>query len=321
MGAPEVVHQLRNFDVPLMVILSGISFAQFSSKRLSSYQKYLFSRFLRLVVPTWLFLVFYNIIIYWFNHKVPGLKDIVRQVTLTGGTDVGVWIIRLFFSMSILAPFLLRLNNSIGDGKKFYFAVAVLYLLYELSVQVASTTLDHKVYAFIKLFVFFTVGYGFIFFFGLRSVTWDGKVFQRHMVVLGSIFVFFLLLNFFQLHAFVDTDTYKFPARIYYVSYALLASMMFLYLLKFSNAFNFVKSNRFVRFIGRSTLWIYLWHYFFIKVYHKLHLKNSIVLEYIVIFSVSAAFVYLQTRFVFFLNQRLNGGVRDGNLMVKIFTG
>ena len=98
-------------------------------------------------------------------------------------------------------------------------------------------------------------------------------------------------------------------------------STRFLYLLKFSSVFNYIKNNRFVRFIGRSTLWIYLWHYFFIKLYHKLHLKNSMVLEFIVIFSVSAAFVYLQTRLVYFINQRTNGDVRNDNLMIKIFTG
>ena len=174
--------------------------------------------------------------------------------------------------------------------------MAVVYLLYELSVQVASTTLDHKIYAIIKLFIFFTVGYGLLFIYGLRSVTWDDKVLRRHVAVFATLFVCALVFNFFQFHAFVDTETYKYPPRLYYISYSMFASLLFLYLLKFSNAFNNFKNNRFVRFIGRSTLWIYLWHYFFIRAYHKLHLENSMVLEFIVIFSVSAAFVYLQTR-------------------------
>ena len=38
-SAPDIVDQLRNFDVPLMVVVSGISFVQFSSKNYNSYKK------------------------------------------------------------------------------------------------------------------------------------------------------------------------------------------------------------------------------------------------------------------------------------------
>ena len=59
---PDLMIMLRNFDVPFMVILSSI-LAQISFDRQNhnkvSVVKYYFSRFKRLVIPTWIFLGIY----------------------------------------------------------------------------------------------------------------------------------------------------------------------------------------------------------------------------------------------------------------------
>ncbi|HID69714.1 MAG TPA: acyltransferase, partial [Desulfobacterales bacterium] len=106
MGIPTIIFQARNFDVPLMVLLSGISFSLYSSKSYSSYPSYLYSRFIRLIIPTWIFLVFYNSMIWAGNNDIPSTYNLCLQFSLIGGSDIGIWIIRIFFSMAIIAPFL-----------------------------------------------------------------------------------------------------------------------------------------------------------------------------------------------------------------------
>jgi fucose 4-O-acetylase-like acetyltransferase len=50
----DIVFQVRNFDVPLMVFLSGFSF-YISGGVKGSYREYFFKRVKRLVIPVWIF--------------------------------------------------------------------------------------------------------------------------------------------------------------------------------------------------------------------------------------------------------------------------
>lgn len=55
---PNLIFQIRTFDVPMMVFVSGVSY--FLSKKADvSYFSYAFSRFKRLVLPVWIFFVFF----------------------------------------------------------------------------------------------------------------------------------------------------------------------------------------------------------------------------------------------------------------------
>ncbi|MBX2834034.1 MAG: acyltransferase family protein [Micavibrio sp.] len=57
--APYVLIQLRSFDVPLMVMVSALSFSISFSGKSISYGAYVWSRIKRLVFPVWIFLSLY----------------------------------------------------------------------------------------------------------------------------------------------------------------------------------------------------------------------------------------------------------------------
>ncbi len=97
---PKFLFQLRNFDVPLMVFVSGYSAFNFSSKShdLSAYVK---DRFLRLVVPLWIFLTIYLVLRQALGDGV-STRDVIESYLMTGG-PVGGWIIRVFFFMAFTA--------------------------------------------------------------------------------------------------------------------------------------------------------------------------------------------------------------------------
>ena len=55
---PSFWMQLRGFDVPLMVFLSGVSY-RISGGNKQNYWSYAVKRFKRLILPVWVFLTIY----------------------------------------------------------------------------------------------------------------------------------------------------------------------------------------------------------------------------------------------------------------------
>jgi len=319
MGAPDIIFQLRNFDVPLLVLLSGMSFTQFSFKHFVSYKEYLYNRLLRLIVPTWIFLIFYNLAIYCYSGEIPESKNIILQLALIGGTDVGVWIVRIFFSMSIIAPFLCRINNSIEKCSTFFFVTVAAFIIYEFFTVSSISIFDDKFYEIIFFCILSTVAYGIIYFYGLRMETLSKKELQYCIVMSFLVFLIYLIFNYFKYQTFIETQVYKNPPRLYYISYSLFVSFVIVYIVKYCDWFNFIKNSEIVKFIGRSTLWIYLWHWFLIKVYNFLGVNYGVLVKYLTIFAASALLVYLQSYVVFLLNRKI--GNNKNNKFVIMFTG
>ena len=92
------IREIRNFDVPLMVFLSGVSFTLSTGGGKISYSSYVYKRFQRLILPTWVFLVLYYVLFIAINHAI-GIKGILGAAIphFTLMTGWYVWIMRLFF--------------------------------------------------------------------------------------------------------------------------------------------------------------------------------------------------------------------------------
>ncbi len=54
---PNIIFQIRTFDVPMMVFVSGVSY-YLSKKANVDFFSYAYSRFKRLVLPVWIFYFF-----------------------------------------------------------------------------------------------------------------------------------------------------------------------------------------------------------------------------------------------------------------------
>lgn len=318
-GVGGIVFQIRNFDVPLMVLLSGISYANFSSQNYPSYTKYLKSRFARLVIPAWIFLVFYDMTLFLYSHQLPCARDIAMQITLTGGTDIGIWIIRIFFTMAIIAPFIFRLNSNIKKNITFYVLAVCSWLVYEISVQQAKEFLPHKAYVLLQLIIFFTYSYGLILMLGMRLPSMSPYMIKKEIVIFGTIFAVFILFNLFKHSLLLPTQQFKYPPLLYYVSYAISASLLIFYLTTYTNTFNLVKKNRLVLFIGKSTMWIYLWHWLCLKLYNILNFDFFIFGKYIFVFSLATTIAYLQFKFIIFLQNSIY--FKRFSYIRKIFIG
>lgn len=98
-----LINQIRSFDVPLMVFLSGVSYALSNSvigRPKLAYSSYCIKRFKRLILPSWIFLLIYYILfhtayfLYSSNAHILWL-DMLHNFTFFTGWYV--WIIRVFF--------------------------------------------------------------------------------------------------------------------------------------------------------------------------------------------------------------------------------
>lgn len=316
MGTPAIIFQARNFDVPLMVLLSGISFSKFSVNHFSSYSKYLYSRFLRLVLPTWLFLIFYNSISYLGSNEIPSARNIIMQFALLEGSGIGIWIIRIFTSLALVAPFLYYLNKNIKSEKMFFIFIAMTYVLYELALLSSKSMLNEQPYMFAEQIVFPTVPYSLLFLYGLRISSLNKTTIQFHLFIFTVIFASYVFVNFVLNQQFVPTQEFKYPPRLYYLSYSLLVSVSLYYLVNFKKIV--LAKSKLFQFIGRSTLWIYLWHYFFIKVYHDLEFDYNFLYKWALVYAVTIVMVYLQTKFVHLINEHISP--KNSQIQINFFT-
>lgn len=130
------LYQLRNFDVPLMVMVSGALFWLTSANINYSYPQYLKKRVTRLILPVWCFWILFftiSLVIAWLQG-VPypfSFKEIFYSFTLLIGGVGYVWIIRVFLLIALISPAILMLKKKVKNNWIFLLLISLIYWGYE----------------------------------------------------------------------------------------------------------------------------------------------------------------------------------------------
>lgn len=105
--------QLRGFDVILMVFLSAVCV---NGKKMATVNllDYFCKRGVRLILPVWIFLIFYYAGIY-LVYYLPATKEIIASFVFL--SDRYVWIIRILLLLALATPLLCRLSDSLSPNK------------------------------------------------------------------------------------------------------------------------------------------------------------------------------------------------------------
>lgn len=296
---PPILFQLRNFDVPLMVIVSGAVFGIASLRNELNYLEYFKKRVLRLLNPTWVFLSFYFIIIYIFSLLIGfnypySVKTILSSYTLISGIGY-VWIIRVFILVAAIAPLILKLHNKIKEDILYFGMLLLLYITYEITYLYYNNINIHVIDFLIQNIVFYIIPYGCLFGLGLRLPTLSKKSIQVIVIINFVLFCVFLLKYS------PDTQLYKYPPRLYYLSYSVFVSLL-LYLLLSVKPLK-ILSNNMILFISSPSMWIYLWHIWFIFVWEysvkfRPTWANSFLLMFLFLFGLASITTYIQINLV-----------------------
>ena len=128
---PATIMQIRNFDVPMMVLISGMSFAL--SYKQENYLDYFWKRIKRLVFPIWIFLSIYFSAISLFDSPLENLtwKTIVGSYLLVDGIGY-VWIIKVFLLVALVSPLIYRFHQKIPNSNHYFGIILIAFGGYEV---------------------------------------------------------------------------------------------------------------------------------------------------------------------------------------------
>ena len=291
---PNIIFQLRNFDVILMIMIS--SYLGIKSYKNKTTLNYYIKRFKRLVLPTWIFLVFFFTV---FKTSAISYEKVLNSFALDEGIGY-VWIIRIYFLISLLIPLC---QNIIRKYKKKNVIITTLlfYIIYEVCCY--NGLFNNKIMLY--LFAYIVPCYLLII---ISYYIFDNKKMQIITFVISMlVFIVIELLIYKENGCFLATQTQKYPFRVLYLSYAISASSLIILL--FRNWDNNHYSDGIIKFISSHSLWIYLWH---IMIIYKINSYSiNWIIKYIIVITLATIVTYFQSLLIKRLENIINKNILD----------
>lgn len=310
---PAIIFQIRNFDVPLMVIVSAFSFS--IAQKNGLYLPYIWKRIKRLVLPVWLFLT-----IYFLSAAIIGRKfneeTILSSFLLLDGIGY-VWIIRVFIMVACIAPAISIITNKISSNKLYIILVLATSLVCELLINLSKQLHQSNITSILNETLFLMIPYGILFSIGIRIKNLNEKELNKGIAVAFSTFIITLAILCVIYGEIKQTQNFKYPPQIYYTSYAVFVSVI---LWKNCDiiiaAINKIGAHSMIEFIGKNSIWIYLWHIPAIQT-----IKQSYYIKYPLTFTIATMLTWIQ---IYILTKFILPKIKNESTRSKfynIFTG
>ncbi|SFD00358.1 acyltransferase family protein [Butyrivibrio sp. YAB3001] len=299
--SPSWLMMLRNFDVPLMVILSAIlahkSYLK-NSKSKTCVIDYFKSRIKRLVIPTWSFLVFYFAFKLIVIGNIESGKKILASFLLTRYGIRYVWIILIYIYSAMLIPVIDKYKLSIKG-----IVVAITsYIIYEISYHYGFGLNGGVLEYFLNTTFYYIVPYGLITYLGYNYSNMNNIAKKGILVTAFIAFIIFATYYRVSTGSFQLVQIAKYPPRLYYLSYGIACS--FALLLICERKSRKVYENRMVTFISKNSMGIYLWHILVLTILEKSKLSIAWFIKLIVVYSGSIFIVVIVNHLGDFLESR-----------------
>ena len=268
-GSPDWLMMLRSFDVPLMVILSALlanrSYAKHERAGTPVFRYYL-SRIRRLVLPVWLFLLLYFLIVFAFTGKHESLRYYADSFCLTRYGVGYVWVFLIYLYSAALVPLFARLKLSAKGAV----LVCAAYILYETAWHFRIGLAGGALRNVLDTTFYYIIPYGAVTYLGYNYPSMGKRT--KYIILLASALVFAGLAVYHGVSAgsFQLVKIAKYPPTLYYLSYGIACS--FALLLLCENRSPGLFRSRPVRFVSSHSMWIYLWHILALFLYGRLKL-------------------------------------------------
>lgn len=296
-NAPLMITQIRCFDVPLMLFVSGLSY---SGRRIPiAKMNFYWLRTKRIIIPVYCFLFLYLVLLWLLDNKLT-ISFVVGSFTLSYSYGVQfVWIMRVFLLVMLMTPFLIKMEKGISGVKLAFFLVLMIVIL-ECLTNIKSLLglgLFANIYEETILWLF---AYSIPFVLGLRIRFACKKEVYSYLsffsVIAVVYFVHYILTKGFPI---VISPNYKYPPHSYYVVYGLWCASI---LWSLKSKFEILVKNKAILFIGKNTIWIYLWH--IMALLAMSNLTDLWYVKYIGTIVVSISIVYLQVGLIQFIQRK-----------------
>ena len=243
-----------NFAVPIFLFCSVYLFIKkYEDKPLPLFA-FLRKRFVRLLVPYYLFLPLFLIVLLIVSPEKVTIQYILQSIFIIGGVDIN-WLVLLFLMLTIILPIFIWT----------YQKARVLFWFFFIASFACATFLLVGRFDFSYKFIMW-LPWSLVLFFTLLYIRFE----KRRKVLIGIFLVssfIFLTTYFFQIaqhHSTVLIHN-KYPPNLLYISFG-LSILLFLSLSErvlFSNA----KVLKIIKFFSNYSYSIYFIHYTFLIIF------------------------------------------------------
>lgn len=297
-GSPDWLSMLRSFDVPLMVILSSFlgekSFRKYQRTNPHPLRAYYLSRIQRLVVPTWCFLLFYFLLVYFFVGEHFDLRYYVASFCLTRYGIAFVWIILIYLYSAFLIPVFCRMAPSVKNAA----ILCAIYFVYEMMWH-------FRVGADSRLFettFYYVIPYGAVTALGCGYGRMTEKTRRIVAVTAFGVFAAMGLLYWGICGTAQPVRIAKYPPRLYYLGYGIGCSFALMLLCE-KQQFKIYECSV-VKYVSSHSMWIYLWHILALQVYTEFALPEVWYLKLIVVYCASILMTVAMNRVFDIIDKR-----------------
>lgn len=300
---PQWLYELRDFDVILMTFILGASYRLSTErkKKTKSYLTYIKERFMRLIVPAWIFLTLFFLILFVFTTVIDQsfpfpLKKVLTSYSLIWGIGY-IWIIRVFFIIAIVSPILYwlakrttRLLPQLG--------LISAFLVLQKGLNTLVTELSGTSQTIFEQYGAISFGYILAALVGMWAV---------HQTKKENLFLFICFLTLFLFTAVFQNlpsiEDNKYPPTIYFVSYGLSGSLLLFYLISNQTMRRLLQKIPGIYWLSQHSLELYYWHLFPIMYFNLFVAQNPWYLRFLIAFPVAFILTLLQNRYVPYLFQ------------------
>lgn len=199
-------------------------------------------------------------------------------------------------------------KNKIGQNK-YYKILIVVSIIYFIMVQMNFLTENNIV---VNSF-YLLIPYSIINALGMELKYLNKKTIISIITIFFITFSIFLIYYFIQEGKFISTQNYKYPPSVYYISYALVISLI-LYLLVSEKCSNL--NLKFIYFVTKNSLWFYFWHILFVNIRNIKFSNLNWIIAYIVTIICTSIMTYIQFKVVRKIEKKFGK-----NLLTNIFKG
>ena len=288
---PDTLRQIRLFDVPLMVFISGLSY---SGRTIDSIGHFYKTRLKRLLIPVWTFIPIYllpHAILQYFGLLDSGFSwnTFFCSFIFYGGMGY-IWIYKVFIIVMFATPLLIKIDRIIKNDYLYFLVIIIVLVLQQVLCYLFVHNGEFPGKNIIETYGLYILGYLPMFMLGLRVKKGSQKaeiimIILMSLVLVISVFIYYSNKNTDSL----DLTIYKYPPQFYYIVYGCFMSLI---LWSFRKQLVRLFNNRAVMYIGKNTDWIYLWHAFFVL--YITHFIKQWFLQYVIIYSIAIVLCCLQ---------------------------
>lgn len=298
----ESVLQIRNFDVPLMIIISVWLSIRTVNIEGFRYLEYIKKRIKRLIIPTWTFLTIY-FLVYFLIGRVYPIKTILASYLLISGIGY-TWVIRIYIYVAIVTPLINKVHKKINKYN-YITLIIFIYVIYTFLIRVTGNQ-QGIVKLLIDVAMIDFIGYSLVVFVAIFVSNLNNK----DMLKVGLIFAIILVALGVK-YNFVPTQQFKYPVRLYYLAYAFSISFMLYSLLNYFLDYKIktLKISKIIMFISRNSMWIYLWHILYIDIVNRMfnNINWGYIPRFLVLIILASVTTYIQNLIKpFFLSHDLS---------------